>query len=113
MKTYLLLFRNDLNGLKPGTPEEMQARTKKWMDWVGGIAAQNKLADRGSRLSTTGNVVKPGKVITGGPFREVKESVSGYSAISAGSLDEATEFALGCPIFESGGSVEVREIDVL
>jgi hypothetical protein len=113
MKEYLLIFRNDFNSLPKGSPEEMQAMTKKWMDWIGGIAAQNKLFDRGNRLASTGKVLKPNNVITDGPYSEVKESVGGYSIIKVDSYDEAVEIAKGCPVLTLGGNVEVREIDQL
>jgi hypothetical protein len=84
--------------------------TKRWMDWIGGIAAQNKLGDRGNRLFPSGKVVKPGNIITDGPYSEIKESIGGYSIVKADSLEEATELAKGCPALTVGGSVEVREI---
>jgi len=34
---------------------------------------------------------------------------SGYSVVSADSLDEAVKMAKGCPIFDRGGNVEVYE----
>ena len=80
------------------------------MDWIGGIAAQNKLVDRGNRLFPSGKVVKPGNIITDGPYSEIKESIGGYSIVKADSLEEATELAKGCPALTVGGSVEVREI---
>ncbi|MXV53300.1 transcription initiation protein [Pedobacter sp. HMF7647] len=113
MKDFLLVFRMDYDTMPKGSPEEMQARTKTWMDWIGGIAAQNKLTDRGNRLFPTGKVVKPGKVITDGPYTEIKESIAGYSIVKAGSIEEATELAEGCPVLKLGGNVEVREISVL
>jgi hypothetical protein len=92
----------------------MQALTKKWMDWVGSIAAQNKLGDRGNRLvSNQGKVVKPNNLVTDGPYVEIKESIGGYSLVKANSLDEAAELAKGCPILSLGGNVEVREINAL
>jgi hypothetical protein len=108
MKDFLFLFR--MNGAPAGSPDEMQAMTKRWMDWIGGIAAQNKLTDRGNRLFPAGKVVKPGNVITDGPYTEIKESIGGYSIVKANSLEEATELAKGCPGLTVGGSVEVREI---
>ena len=113
MKEFLLIFRNDFNNLPKGSPEEMQAMTKKWMDWIGGIAAQNKLADRGNRLGSSGKVVKPNNVITDGPYSEIKESVGGYSIIKADSYEDAVDIAKGCPVLTMGGNVEVREIDQL
>src|SRR6185312_3556883 len=108
MKDFLFLFR--MNGAPTGSPDEMQAMTKRWMDWIGGIAAQNKLTDRGNRLYPSGKVLKPGNIITDGPYSEIKESIGGYSIVKADSLEEATELAKGCPGLTVGGSVEVREI---
>jgi hypothetical protein len=55
----------------------------------------------------------PNKVITDGPFAEGKELVGGYFLVRADSLDEAARMAKDCPIFETGGSVEVRPIQVI
>lgn len=111
MKEFLLLYRADQNGIAQRSPEEMQASMQQWMDWLGGIAAQNQLADKGNRLVNDGKVLKSASVITDGPYTEVKEALGGYSVIKAASLQEATELAKGCPILKVGGSVEVREID--
>jgi hypothetical protein len=108
MKDFLFLFW--MNGTPGGSPDEMQAMTKRWMDWIGGIAAQNKLTDRGNRLFPSGKVVKPGNIITDGPYTEIKESIGGYTIVKADSLEEATELAKGCPGLAVGASVEVREI---
>ena len=111
MKDFLFVFRADFNSLPKGSPEEMQAMTKRWMDWVGSIAARNKLTDRGNSLVSGGKVVRPGNVITDGPYTEIKELIGGYTIVKAGSLEEAAELANGCPILFVGGNVEVREIN--
>ena len=113
MKDFLLVFRMNYNEMPKSAPEEMQANTKRWMDWIGNIAAQNKLTDRGNRLAPSGKVVRPNGVIADGPYTEIKESIGGYSIIKAGDIEEAAEIAKGCPIFLFGGSVEVREISVM
>jgi hypothetical protein len=112
MKEFLFVYRNDYKAQSaPSSPEEMQAIMKQWMDWIGGIAAQNKLIDRGNRLHGAGKVVKPGNVITDGPYTEIKELIGGYTLVKAASLEEATEMAKDCPILTVGGNVEVREIN--
>jgi hypothetical protein len=114
MKNFLLLFRYNSNELPKGSSEELQAMTQKWMDWIGSIAAQDKLVDRGNRLEFVGKVIDANHVITDGPYTEVKELIGGYSIIKSSSLEEATKLALGCPIFVYGkGSVEVRPINEL
>jgi hypothetical protein len=113
MKDFLLVYRTDYSTMPKASPEEMQASTKRWMDWIGGIAAQNKLTDRGNRLFPTGKVLKADNVIADGPYTEIKESIVGYSIVKASSAEEATALADGCPILKTGGNVEIREISVL
>ncbi len=113
MKDFLLIYRNDaptMNALTKRSPEEMEANMKRWMDWLGGIAAQNKLSDRGNRLIPSGKVLRSGNVIADGPYMEIKECVVGYSIIHADNLEAATALAEGCPVLAVGGNVEVREI---
>lgn len=110
MKDFLFIFRSDFGKMAQVSPEEMQAMTKRWMDWIGGIAAQNKLTDRGNRLEKSGRVLKPNNVITDGPYTEIKETIGGYSIVKADTIEEATEIAKGCPVFSVGGSLEVREV---
>lgn len=110
MKDYLFVYRTDYDNMQQSTPAQQESNMKKWMDWLGSIAAQNKLVSKGSRLQNTGKVLKS-DVVTNGPFTEIKESIGGFSIIKATSYDDAVEVAKGCPILQVGGNVEVREID--
>jgi len=109
MSEFLLVFRMDKDNPAP-TPEQMQTQMKSWMDWMGSIAAQNKLVSSGNRLSHEGRVVKANNLVTNGPYVEIKEAVGGYIVVSADSIDEAAELSKGCPILHGGGNVEVRTI---
>ena len=109
MQEFLLIFRMAPAETKP-SPEQMQAMIKNWQNWMGGIAAQDKLVSSGNRLAGEGKVVKPGQLVTNGPFVEIKEAVGGYIMIKANTLDEAAEISKGCPILLVGGNVEVRPI---
>jgi hypothetical protein len=112
MKDYLFVFRSDFTAMPTGTPEQAQAMTKRWMDWISNIATQNKLTDRGNRLSASGKVVKQGNIING-PYSEIKESIGGYTLVKAESYEDAVELAKDCPILPLGGNVEIREISVM
>ncbi|MCF2506318.1 YciI family protein [Dyadobacter sp. CY107] len=109
MKEFALIFRlKDISDFKP-SPEQMQER----MNWLAGIAAQNKLVDKGNTLLPTpgsAKTVRPDSVVTDGPYTEIKEFITGYIVIKAESIDEAVEIAKGNPIFKSGGNIEVREV---
>lgn len=111
MEEFLLVFRRDnITKEEQPSPEQMQAAIKPWQDWIGGIAAQNKLAAVPQRWSAEGRVIKPSNVVTNGPYAEIKESIGGLLFIKATSFDEAVEIAKGCPILQSpwNGNVEVR-----
>ena len=110
MKEFVLLFRQASFDYRNASPDEMQALTKKWKDWVGGIVAQGKLVSGGSRLSLEGKVLKAGGIITDGPFVEIKEKLGSFIVVKAENLEEATTLAHGCPALEQNGSVEVRPI---
>ncbi len=78
MNDFLLIFRR--NAVTPEeqlSPEQMQGMMKHWQDWIGSIAAQNKLVAAGNRLGREGNVVKPGALVTNGPYVEIKEAIGG------------------------------------
>lgn len=109
MKEFALIFRlNNIEDFKP-SPEQMQER----MNWLGGIAAQNKLADKGNTLLPipgSAKTVKPDNIVIDGPFTEIKEFISGYVVVKADTIDEAIEMAKENPIFKIGGSIEVREV---
>ncbi len=113
MKEFLLIFRNSEQPEATRSAEQMQNIMQQWMDWLGGIAAQNKLIDKGNRLGQESAVIKPGNIVTDGPYMELKEMVGGYTMIRANSLEEATAIAGGCPILGVGGSIEVRNIMVM
>ena len=111
MKEFLLVFRTFNNPDFTPSPEQMQEGLTNWMNWMGGLAAQNKIVSNGNRLSmANAKTVKPNNVITDGPFMEIKEYINGYTIVRAASVEEAAELAKGCPILQMGGSVEVRAV---
>jgi hypothetical protein len=111
MKEFVLVFRDANNPEFKPSPEQMQEVLSSWMNWLGGIAAQDKLVDRGNRLSVSNSkTVRPNNLVTDGPYMEIKEFINGYSIVKAATIDEAVELAKGCPILKMGGNVEVRAI---
>lgn len=110
MKEYILLFRHEnVNGKV--SPEQMQQWMKQQMDWVNGIAVQNKFIGGTGLLFDNAMVVNHQKVVTNGPFGDIKETLGGYVMVRAESAEEAAEFAKGTPILQGeGNTVEVREI---
>lgn len=111
MKEFVLIFRNSANPDAKPSPEQMQKVLTDWMNWMGSIAAQEKLADQGNRLSMSeAKTVKPNDVITDGPFTEIKEFINGYIIVKVDNIEEAVSIAKDCPILMIGGNVEVRAV---
>lgn len=46
----------------------------------------------------------------GGPPGQLHSSLGGYIRVLASDLEEAKTFVTGNPVFEAGGTVEVREL---
>jgi hypothetical protein len=83
-------------GSMPESEEEGKAVMAKWMSWLGAM---------GDHVTDVGNPFGASKAVNGGATLKA----TGYSIVDAGSLDEATTHAKGCPVLESGGNVEVYE----
>ena len=106
----MLIFRHE-DGTKVASPEQVQIWMKQTMDWIGGIAAQNKFVSGTGLPFDDSRVVHYKGVVTNGPFGEIKETLGGYIVVKADSVDEAVEFAKGCPVLQGdGNTVEVRKI---
>ena len=100
-----------MDGSKIATPEQMQIWMKQTMDWIGGIAAQNKFVGGNGLSFDNSRIVRPNNIVTNGPFGEIKETLGGYIIVKANSVEEAVEFAKGCPVLQGeGSSVEVRKL---
>src|SRR5687767_1621413 len=110
MDEYMLIFRHQ-DGGKVASPEQIEIWMKQTMDWIGGIAAQNKYVEGNGLYFDHAKVVGHKGVVTNGPFGEIKETLGGYIRIKAASVEEAVEFAKGSPILQGdGNTVEVRRL---
>jgi hypothetical protein len=99
LANYLLAYKG---GGVPESDAERDAQMAAWGKWF---------QDLGEAVVDGGNPVGPSKLVSdGGAVSDGAPSgLTGYSVISAASLDAATELAKGCPVFAVGGGVEVYE----
>ena len=93
MAKYVLAYKG---GNMAATDEERQAAMAAWGAFLGGLG--DALVDAGNPFGGSASL---GDGSAAG--------LTGYSIISAGSLEEATEKAKGAPVLASGGGVEVYE----
>ena len=110
MDEFILIFRHE-DGSKIASTEQIQIWMKQTMDWIGGIAAQNKFISGTGLPFDDARVVSPNNIVTDGPFGEIKETIGGFIIVKAASVDEAVAFAKGAPVLHGdGNSVELRRI---
>jgi hypothetical protein len=109
MSEFLFLIRGS-NRLAR-SPDELQKSVQKWLAWFKELNEKGVVKDPGNPLGASGKVVRgTSKDIHDGPYAEAKDLVNGYVLIEAATIEQAVELAEGCPIFEDGGSVEVRPV---
>jgi hypothetical protein len=81
---------------------ERNAQYAKWGQWFEGLGSA--VVDGGAATGTAKTVGPDGALSDGG-----SRGLTGYSIVSADSLDSAVELAKGCPVLEIGGAVDVYE----
>jgi hypothetical protein len=96
---YVLVYSG---GSMPETKEVQNAVMAAWGAWYGGLG--QALVDGGNPFGPSTSVASDGSVSQGAP-----SALTGYTVISADSLDAATEHAKSCPVLTSGGRVDVYE----
>ncbi|HLT71476.1 MAG TPA: YciI family protein [Cyclobacteriaceae bacterium] len=110
MDEFMLIFRHQ-DGKEVASPEQIQDWMKQTMDWIGGIAAQNKFVEGNGLPFEDAHVVGHKGVVTNGPFGDIKETIAGYIMVRAETVEEAIEFAKGSPVLQGdGNTVEVRRV---
>jgi hypothetical protein len=107
---FMFVLRGGVSA-KSLSPTEYGEIIQKYLAWIDSLR-QRGCYEGGEPLEEEGKVLAGpgGGIVTDGPYAESKEAVGGYFIIKAASLDAAAGIAAGCPIFENGGTVEVRQI---
>lgn len=110
MAKFMYVFRGGAFVEKGLSPAVLQDHLKSWSAWIGELAQQGHQPS-GDPVQTGGRTIRgKAKVVTDGPYAELKDLVTGNLVIEVASLDAATQLAMGCPIFVYDGSVEVRPL---
>jgi hypothetical protein len=113
MNQFLFIFRGGAIAQKDVAPQKVQEHLAKWSVWMNQLQKSGHLQGANA-LEMSGRTVRGSKkTITDGPFTEAKDLLSGYTLIVANDLNQATQIALECPIYEYDGSVEVRPVRVM
>jgi hypothetical protein len=100
MANYLFVYSGG-NGVAADDATR-NAQMAKWGQWFGQLGSA--VVDHGAPTAAAKTVGTGGSVSEGG-----SRGLTGYSIISADSLDSAVELAKGCPVLETGSAVDVYE----
>ena len=99
MRDYILFMHNDFDEGSPCNSEDA------WNDYFVMLNASGRFSG-GSAIGSGECVAMSGK------SKSITSHISGYIRVEAESLDDAKKFLKGNPVFESGGTVEIRELPV-
>lgn len=116
MPDFLLLLHRPAGAPLALPPDRLGTATKEYMAWNERMRAEGRFKAGQKLTFDAGRVMRPNGariVVTDGPFAESKELLGGFYVIAARDYDEACKIAESCPHFGYGGSIEVRQIDVL
>jgi len=110
MKDHLILFREPDGRMDKHPEEELKAHRAHWAAWLNKWQVEGRLTG-GNSLTLEGRLITgEGSTITNSTHKVGTEIVGGFLLLKARNLDEAAEIISSCPIFESGGYAEVRQL---
>jgi len=104
---FIIRFKADF---QPSSDEAVKTNIKKWQDYMGELAKSGDLvsgyrpASGGLTISGTDKKLKNDPEVSDGML------ISSVLIVKAVSLDAAKDIANQCPVFEFGGSIEVRPV---
>jgi|SRR6185437_2881109 len=108
-KQYMLIVRYRTDTPAPSV-DLMKTNGQHWGEFIGDLAKSGKLVS-GLRPQQAGRTITGrDKTVQENAYMGDKAVVSAFFVVKAASLDEATEIAKKVPIYELGGSVEIREV---
>lgn len=103
MANFVLLYTG---GGMPEDEAEQAAVLKAWEDWYGELGSA--VADPGNPFTPLAKSIASDGSVSDGPG-PLGIMASGYTIVTADSLDEAVKMAKSCPMLDGGGQISVFE----
>jgi hypothetical protein len=109
LQQFILVVRFPSNFIPPSA-EAVQQNIQKWQEYMGNLI-QNKTLVKGYRPTTEGFIISgKEKQNKEGFYVANNELLSSVMIIQAKDMDAAKKIANECPVFELGGSIEIRPL---
>jgi hypothetical protein len=93
------------------SPDQIQDRIQKYRDWSSNLSQGGKLVDANKITDNPHVLVRENGQFTIQQPALDESTIGGYFVIEAQDYDEAIALSKACPIFEHGGSLEIRQIE--
>lgn len=106
MKEFIYLFRGGKT--TDASDQQLEKHERAWDEWMDGMEDDGILIDGLPMKNDIVIVSKDGANVHG---MDDDTSVTGYLIIETEDMDSAVSLAKDCPIFEFGGTVEVRALE--
>jgi hypothetical protein len=110
MEKFMFIFHGGTTTEMQRSPEAMEANMAKWMAWIGKLSAAGQYISGEPLLPGGKTVSGADKMVADGPYTEGKEVVGGFFIVQAKDMDEAISLTDDYPDFETGGTVQVRQV---
>src|SRR6185295_1472305 len=108
MEKFVYFFHEE-GVLKKLSPQQMQDYLQKWLDWIK-VVKDNDAYILGEPIEPTGKQISgKNKIISDSSFTK-ENNINGFIFIKATDLENAISLAMGCPIYQVDGKIEVRQI---
>lgn len=101
MAKFVLLYTG---GGMPESEAETAKVIQEWTEWY--TALGSAVVDPGNPIGPVAKKITPNGQVSNGSSVPM---VTGYTIISAGSLDEAVKMAKNCPVLKGGAEISVFE----
>lgn len=98
MSDFVLLYEG---GSMPETEEAQKAVMDAWGAWYTSIGGAVK--DPGNPMTAAKSIASDGAITDGGG------TATGYTILTADSLDDAVAMAKDCPVLQGGSSITIYE----
>ena len=99
MNKYIIVY---LGGEQPSSPDEAQQHMEKYREWLKSL---------GDSVVSALNPLKDTHVVSSnGTTNGSSTAMSGFTIITANSLEAVLEMSNSCPFLEIGGTLEVSEL---
>lgn len=100
MSDYVLIYEG---GSMPETPEAQKQSMDEWGAWFTTLGSAVK--DQGNPFGEAAKTVA-----SDGSVSDDRSAATGYSILTADSVDEAATLAKGCPALQGNASIRIHEV---